>query len=30
MRVLAKLGLIEIATPQRAVYPEPERLGQAA
>jgi stearoyl-CoA desaturase (delta-9 desaturase) len=30
MRVLAWAGLIEIATPQRAVYPEPERLGQAA
>ena len=25
MRLLAKVGLIEIATPQRAVYPEPER-----
>ena len=30
MRVLAWLGIIEIATPQRAVYPEPERLSQAA
>ncbi|WP_239013917.1 acyl-CoA desaturase [Archangium violaceum] len=28
MRVLARLGVIHIATPQRAVYPEPERLGE--
>ena len=30
MRVLARLGVIQLATPQRAVYPEPERLSQAA
>ncbi|MGZ3459703.1 MAG: acyl-CoA desaturase, partial [Archangium sp.] len=30
MRVLAWLKVIEIATPQRAVYPEPERLAQTA
>lgn len=30
MRVLAWLKIITIATPQRAVYPEPERLAQAA